>query len=92
MKLKIFFESLRREYRSLLRGLDALKLAQQGIESYIQEKDVELNFKLKDLEAKVKLLDENAQKQESYRINADMIYAKVEKENESITNFLLECY
>ncbi|MCQ6274780.1 dynamin family protein [Bacillus sp. V3B] len=86
------FESLRREYRSLLRSLDALKLAQQGIESYIQEKDVELNVKLKDLESKGKLLDENAQKQESYRVNAETIYAKVGKENESITNFLLECY
>ncbi|WP_458413049.1 dynamin family protein [Schinkia sp. CFF1] len=86
------FEGLRREYRSLLRGLDALKLAQQGIESYIQEKDVELHVKVKELEAKERLLNENVQKQEAYREHADIIRGKVEKETERITNLLLECY
>lgn len=91
-EIENIFENLRREYRSLLRSLDALKLAQKGIESYIQEKDVELNVKLKDLASKEKLLDENTQKQEIYKSNAEMICAKLENENELITNFLLECY
>ena len=55
------FEGLRREYRSLLRGLDALALARQEIEGYIQNKDIELNIKLKDLDSKEKLLQENTQ-------------------------------
>lgn len=52
---------MRREYRSLLRGLDALALARQEIEGYIQNKDIELNIKLKDLDSKEKLLQENTQ-------------------------------
>lgn len=91
-EIENIFENLRREYRSLLRGMDSLKLAQQGINNYIQEKDVELKTKLKDLQTKEKILDENAQKQKSYQEHVAKIHSKVEKENEMITNLLLEYY
>ncbi|TBX75870.1 hypothetical protein E0M25_14960 [Bacillus mycoides] len=86
------FESLRREYRSLLRGLDALALARQEIEGYIQDKDIELNIKLKDLHSKEKLLQENAQKQEVYRKNLEVVRTKAEQEKENVVSLLVEAY
>ncbi|MEK4931594.1 dynamin family protein [Bacillus sp. FSL M7-1345] len=84
------FESLRREYRSLLRGLDALTLARQEIEGYIQNKDIELNIKLKDLDSKEKLLQENAQKQEVYRGNLQIVRTKAEQEKGNVVSLLVE--
>lgn len=86
------FESLRREYRSLLRGLDALALARQEIEGYIQNKDIELNIKLKDLDSKEKLLQENTQKQEVYRKNLEVVRTKAEQEKENVVSLLVEAY
>ncbi|MGM2630906.1 MULTISPECIES: dynamin family protein [Bacillus cereus group] len=86
------FEGLRREYRSLLRGLDALALARQEIEGYIQNKDIELNIKLKDLDSKEKLLQENTQKQEVYRQNLEVVRTKAEQEKENVVNLLVEAY
>jgi GTPase SAR1 family protein len=83
------FDNLRRDYRSLLRGLDALKLAEQSIESYIEGKDVELNQKLQELGRKEKLLFENSEKQEKYKDHTKTILDKVESEYESITSLYL---
>lgn len=89
-EIENIFENVRREYRTLLRGLDALKLAQQSIEEYIQQKDVELNQKLKELELKEQLLTENEMKQERYREQAQYITEKLDRENENITNKYLQ--
>jgi GTPase SAR1 family protein len=89
-EIENIFDSVKREYRNLLRGLDALKLAQQSIENYIQDKDLELNQKLNELQAKEELLNENAAKQEKYKSYAQSTTEKVDTETENLSTLFIK--
>lgn len=91
-EFETIFDTLRRNYRSLLRELDALKMAEKSIETYIEEKDFELNKKLQELETKEKLIKENTDKRETYKNNTKVILDKIKTEYESVTSLLIHTF
>jgi small GTP-binding protein len=76
-QLENIFEDVRRGYRTLLRELDAIKLAQTYIKHYIEEKDRELKLKLQELQSKEQLLHENKAKQDEYRTRVSMVNEQI---------------